>query len=259
MKVLLIGGTGVFGSRLARLLVRDAHQVTIAGRDLANATKLADELNCTALQIDRNGDLTAVKNFDVLIDAAGPYHAYGDDPYRLARAAICAGVHYLDLSDNASFCAGISKLDASARAAGVCAISGMSSVPALSSAAVRALIEGDVPDRIETAILPGNRSPRGLSVMASILSQAGQPMRIFCRGEWTNVTGWSGPRHYTLPEGLTRQGWLIEVPDTALFPEHFGAQSVVFRAGLELGVMRYGLWLFARLCALVNLVLMGAS
>ncbi|MFV0409911.1 MAG: NAD-dependent epimerase/dehydratase family protein [Paracoccus sp. (in: a-proteobacteria)] len=34
MKVLVIGGYGVFGSRLARLLLRDGHRVTIAGRDI---------------------------------------------------------------------------------------------------------------------------------------------------------------------------------------------------------------------------------
>ncbi len=245
MKVLLVGGTGVFGSRLARLLVRDKHAVTIAGRNLANAKLLASELNCSARQMDRNGDFGSLEEFDVLVDAAGPYHAYGDNPYRLASAAILAGIHYLDLSDNAAFCQGISKLDKDARAAGVCAISGMSSVPALSSAVVRSLIADDVPNRIETAILPGNRSPRGLSVMASILMQAGRPMKIFRNGHWTDAIGWSAPRNYTLPGDLIRQGWLIEVPDVTLFPKHFSAQTVVFRAGLELAVMRYGLWLVA--------------
>lgn len=247
MKVLLLGGTGVFGSRLARLLVRDKHAVTIAGRNLANAQTLAVELNCTALQMDRNGDLGTLEGFDVLIDAAGPYHAYGHDPYRLVRAAIQSGVHYLGFSDNAAFCEGIEKLDAEARAAGVCAASGMSSVPALSSAVVRALTQDDVPRRIETAILPGNRSPRGLSVMASILTQVGRPMKIFRAGRWADATGWSAPRRYTLIGGLNRQAWLLEIPDVTLFPKHFGAQTGVFRASLELAVMRYGLWVFALL------------
>ncbi|MEO9825916.1 MAG: DUF4166 domain-containing protein [Paracoccaceae bacterium] len=247
MKILLLGGTGVFGSRLARLLVRDMLTVTIAGRNVVNAQALADELNCSALRMDRSGDLSELNGFDVVIDAAGPYHAYGEDPYRLVRAAIQSGVHYLDLCDNAAFCSGIQELDAEAKAAGVCAISGMSSVPALSSAVVCALAQDDVPISIDTAILPGNRSPRGLSVMASILSQVGRPMKVFRAGRWIDATGWSAPRRYRLPEGLSRQGWLIEVPDVALFPKHFGAQTVVFRAGLELGAMRYGLWFFALL------------
>lgn len=247
MKVLVLGGYGVFGERLARMLVRDRHEVTLAGRDAAKAQRLADELGCAALRMDRRSDLHLLSGYQVVVDAAGPFHAYGDDPYRLPRAAIAAGLHYLDLADNAQFCAGIATLDAEAKAAGVCVLSGLSSVPALSSAAVRALSGDKVPQLIETAILPGNRSPRGISVMTSILSQVGRPMQVWRGGRWTQTTGWSEPRSYLLPDGLTRQGWQIEVPDQTLFPAHFGAQSVQFRAGLELSVMRYGLAGFATL------------
>lgn len=247
MKVLILGGYGVFGERLARLLVRDGHEVTVAGRDAVKAQRLADELGCAALRMDRRTDLHLLAGHQVVVDAAGPFHAYGDDPYRLPRAAIAAGLHYLDLADNAAFCAGIAALDAEARAAGVCVLSGLSSVPALSSAAVRALSGDEVPQVIDTAILPGNRSPRGVSVMTSILSQVGLPMQVWRGGRWTRATGWSEPRRYRLPGGLVRQGWQIEVPDQVLFPAHFGARSVQFRAGLELAVMRYGLAVFAAL------------
>lgn len=247
MKVLILGGTGVFGSRLARLLSRDGHQLTIAARRLAPAQALADELNATALQLDRTTDLSALQGHDVIIDAAGPFHAYRGDPYRLARAALAAGAHYLDLADTAAFCAGISALDPQARKAGRAAISGLSSVPAISSAAVRALAGDDRPLHIDSAILPGNRSPRGLSVMASILAQAGRPFPTWRAGRWTTASGWSDPQDYALPDGHSRQGWRIEVPDTRLFPAHFNAQTVDFRAGLELGLMRYGLAAFALL------------
>lgn len=250
MKVLILGGTGVFGTRLARLLARDGHQITIAARSLAPAQTLATEIGATALQMDRGGDLSALTGHDVIIDAAGPFHSYGEDPYRLAKAALAAGAHYLDLADTAAFCAGISTLDAAARAANRAAISGLSSVPAISSAAVRALTGTDRPLHIDSAILPGNKSPRGLSVMASILSQAGQPFPTYRAGQWTRVPGWSDPQDYPLL-GLSRQAWRIEVPDTRLFPAHFGAETVDFRAGLELGIMRYGLAAFAALGRLI--------
>ena len=35
MKVVVIGGTGVFGERLVRLLLRDGHQVVVVGRGAA--------------------------------------------------------------------------------------------------------------------------------------------------------------------------------------------------------------------------------
>ena len=181
MKVLILGGYGVFGERLARLLVRDGHAVTIAGRDGGKAQAIADSLRCASVEMDRQKDLHQLTGHEVVVDAAGPFHAYGDDPYRLPRAAIAAGLHYMDLSDNARFCAGIASLDTEAKAAGCCVISGLSSVPGLSSAVVRALIGTDRPDVIDVAILPGNRSPRGLSVMSSILSQAGQPFRVLAR------------------------------------------------------------------------------
>lgn len=247
MNILLVGGYGVFGARLARLLVADAHDVCIAGRSLEKAQACAQDLGCRSIRFDRADSLYAIEGYDVVIDAAGPFHAYGDDPYRLAGAAIAAGVHYLDLSDNADFCAGISALDPEARAAGLCVLSGLSSVPALSSAAVRTLAGDDVPAVIDTAILPGNRAPRGLSVMQSILSQAGRPMPVWSGNRWERAYGWSEPADYTLPGGLVRQGWQIQVPDQRLFPAHFGAKTVRFRAGLELAVMRYGLAVFAAL------------
>jgi hypothetical protein len=247
VKVLLLGGYGVFGSRLAQLLCRDGHCVTIAGRNLARAQVLARELGCAALHLDRQGTLCELNGHEVIIDAAGPFHAYGADPYRLPRAALAAGLHYLDLSDDAAFCEGISILDETARQAGLCVVSGLSTVPALSSAAVRSLAGADTPLAINCAILPGNRSPRGVSVMASILSQAGQPNRLWRGGSWDQVSGWSDPADYVLPGGTVREGWMIEVPDLLLFPAHFKADTVIFRAGLELWVMRRALAAFAGL------------
>lgn len=184
VNILVLGGYGFFGARISRLLIADGHDVCIAGRNLKEARSCAKELGCRAIRIDRAGSLDALAGHEVVVDAAGPFHTYGGDPYRLARAAITAGVHYLDLSDNADFCAGISALDAEARDAGLCVLSGLSSVPALSSAAVRALAGDDVPAVIDTAILPGNCAPRGLSVMQSILSQAGRPMPIWNSKRW---------------------------------------------------------------------------
>lgn len=75
MKVLILGGTGVFGERIARLLARDGHQLTIAARSLPAARALAQDLNATALRLDRSGDLAALAGYQVIIDAAGPFHA----------------------------------------------------------------------------------------------------------------------------------------------------------------------------------------
>ena len=170
------------------------------------------------------------------------FRAYGSDPYRLARAAIRAGVNYVDLSDAAEFSLGIVALDAEAKAAGCYALSGVSSVPALSAAAVHVLSR-DMPriHAIDAAILPGNRAPRGRSVMAAILTQVGRPLRLWRGGIWESARGWSDPRTYVLQNGERRRAYLNRVPDLECFPAHFGARTVTFRAGLELSVMSRGL------------------
>ncbi|MCK4712382.1 MAG: DUF4166 domain-containing protein, partial [Marinosulfonomonas sp.] len=181
------------------------------------------------------------------VDAAGPFQDYATAPYRLAKAAIACGAHYLDLSDDAGFTAGVSTLDGAARKAGVVVLSGVSSVPAMSSAAVDALGQGmsDI-HLIESVILPGNRAPRGLSVMRAILAQVGQPMRLWRGNGVTMVRGWSeGRKEQLLIDGIApvlgRRSSLIGAPDLALFPAHYNARSVEFRAGLDLWVMHWGL------------------
>jgi hypothetical protein len=244
MKIAVIGGTGVFGERLVGLLVRDGHDVVAVGRGAAALAKLTTELGVTGLVLDRAADLSPLWALapDVVVDAAGPFHAYGSDPYRLPRAAIAHKVNYLDLADDAAFCAGIATLDAEARAAGVFALSGVSSVPGLSSCVVTALTKGMTElDTISTAILPGNRAPRGQSVMHSILHQTGTDFLTVLDGKPQNMRSWSRPAWFTLAPGMTRQGWMIEVPDQRLFPTHFRARTVEFRAGMELRVMNYGL------------------
>ncbi|MGL4322277.1 MAG: DUF4166 domain-containing protein, partial [Paracoccaceae bacterium] len=160
-----------------------------------------------------------------------------------------AGAHYLDLSDDAGFTSGISALDAEAKAAGVVVLSGVSSVPALSSAAVVQLAKGltDI-HSIDSVILPGNRAPRGLSVIRAILAQAGRPLTMWREGA-VQMKGWSQARRIalTLPgqKLRSRPASLIGAPDLMLFPAHFRVRNVTFRAGLELGVIHHGLTLLS--------------
>ena len=134
-----------------------------------------------------------------MIDAAGPFQTYGEDPYRVARAAVRAGCHSLDLADDAGFVAGIARLDAEARAAGVSVISGASSVPAISAAALDELTRGlDSVSVVGSAILPGNRAPRGLSVVRAIAGQAGQPLDLWRGGRWERARAWGGLRRFSL-------------------------------------------------------------
>lgn len=246
-RVIVIGGAGVFGTRLCAALAREPGvELVVAGRDLGRAEALAARIGARALMVERAdaADVLQRERPFAVIDAAGPFQ--GDAAgYPLARAALAAGAHYLDLSDDAGFTAGISVLDGAAQAAGRVCLSGVSSVPALSAAAVRVLADGieDI-HLIDTVILPGNRAPRGLSVIAAILAQAGRPVPVWRGGAVTPKPGWDWPARLDFGFGR-RWASIIGAPDLVLFPQAFRARSVVFRAGLELSVMHLGLWMLS--------------
>ena len=251
----MVGGGGVFGSRLmAGLLGTTNLDVTVAGRR-------ADTLDAAIAQISANaapgtaarlsafvmdgatidpGALAATGAF-VVVDAAGPFQG---GTHRLARTAIAAGLHYVDLADARDHVAEFAALDGAAKAAGVVALTGASSTPALSNAALDALTAGwSQVDRVDIALSPGNRAPRGLSVVRAILSYAGRPVRVFSGGVWQSQPGWGMTVRRTLP-GLGRR-WLslAETPDLDIVPQRFRVtETVVFRAGLELPILHLGLW-----------------
>ncbi|HZK89354.1 MAG TPA: saccharopine dehydrogenase NADP-binding domain-containing protein [Stellaceae bacterium] len=247
--VLVVGGSGGFGGRLVDGLVATTDlNVVVAGRDLARATAKAAPHGerAAALRLDAatvTAAMLAASGAFVVADAAGPFQGAG---YQLARAAIAAGLHYVDLADARDFVAGFGALDAAARAAGVVALTGASSTPALSHAVLDRLTTGwRGIDTVEIAISPGTRSaPRGRSVIRAILSYAGKPVRVFVDGGWTERPGWGRPVGRDMP-GLGRR-WLslCETPDLDLVPARFAPRrAAIFRAGLELTVMHHGLYL----------------
>jgi Domain of unknown function (DUF4166)/Saccharopine dehydrogenase NADP binding domain len=251
LRVLIVGGTGVFGGRLVTgLLLHTEFAVVIAGRDagrLAAMVQRCDALpgatgRITALPMDTR-DVTANRlkatGAFAIVDAAGPFQG-GD--YRLATATIAAGIHYLDLADARDFIAGFGTLDNAAKQAGVVALTGVSTTPTLSNAVLDTLTAGwRTVDRIEIAVSPGNRAPRGLSVVRAILSYTGRPVRVFTDGRWCMRHGWGMTVRRQMP-GLGRR-WLslAETPDLDIVPTRFAVRSAVFRAGLEIPLLHLGL------------------
>jgi hypothetical protein len=250
--VLVIGGTGGFGTRLVRgLAEQSAFNVVIAGRDLARCEHLAKELNSrlgesrvSAARID-NAAVTAEQlratGATIVVDAAGPFQ--GND-YRLARAAIAARLHYVDLADARDFVAQFGSLHDEACQSGVIAVTGASSTPALSNAVLDQLTAGwRRIDHAHIAISPGNHSaPRGLSVLQAILSYAGKPVRLFLNGAWTIRPGWGLLIRQPIAGLGTRWLSLCETPDLDIVAARFQVkESVIFRAGLELSLSHLGL------------------
>lgn len=243
-RVLVVGGAGVFGSRLVEGLVATTDaEIVVAGRDLNRAQLAAKDLGVAyGVSLDRDrtiaADIARLKP-DLVIDAAGPFQ--GAD-MSFARAAISAGVHYIDLADARDFVAAFPALDEAARAANIAAITGASSSPALTHAVLDKLTAGwKRIDILRAGISPGNRAPRGRSVIEAVLSWAGAPVRVFTDGEWTTRPGWSGTRKHPVPGLGMRRFALAETADLDLMAARGAREEAWFGAGLELGVLHHGL------------------
>lgn len=249
-RILVVGGYGGFGGRLSRRLIEQGHEVLVAGRSRDKAAAFANaNRGCRPVTLDRDGNVAGVlagERPDLLIDAAGPFQESG---YQLAQACIAAGVHYLDLADARLFVTEIGQLDAAANGASVAVISGASSVPALSQAAVGALAAGlDRLTAVEIAISASSRASAGDSVARAILGGVGQPLSLWQGKTWMRRFGWQSLRaeRFALPCGRSigrRLIALADVPDLELFPERLpGRPAVSFRAGTESSLANLALW-----------------
>ncbi len=250
-RILVCGGYGAFGRRAAERLGADgAVEIILAGRNLDQAERAVAELQprvaakLSALALDAmRPDMAALARLapTVIYNASGPFQA---QDYTLARAAIAAGAHYVDLADARAFVVGISALDAEAKAAGLLVVSGASSVPALSSAVLDAhLGQFTQLERVFYGIVPGNGFDPGLATTASILSYVGKPFATLRDGAPATVHGWQGISRYTFPKIGPR--WLAhcDIPDLALFPARYPTlRSLHFTAGLEVSLQFFGMW-----------------
>jgi len=245
-KVLVLGGSGVFGQNICRHLAQDTGiEVIAAGRSQAKLDAFAAEVNVKIAAFDIVDDLDgALVNLrpNLVVHAAGPFQ--GRD-YAVAETCIRHGIHYIDLSDGREFVMNFAQLDEAARTAGVLAITGASTVPGLSSAVYKALSpDFQTIDDLEIGIAPGNRAPRGLAVLQAILGYTGKPIPRYENAMWSTVPGWQDLCRRTISGLGTRWFSACDVPDMALFPFKVpGLKRVAFYAGLELSVMHLGLWL----------------
>lgn len=256
-RVLVIGGYGFFGQRLANRLARmQGVHVLIAGRHLDEARRLAMRLTeggCTAtvegialdiddaLLPDRLADLHAA----AVVHTGGPFQ---NQDYRVAEACIAAGMHYIDLADGRRFVCDITRLDDQARTAGVLVVSGASSVPALSGAAVEMLATDMAHvDGIDIGINPGNRTERGLGTLRAILGYCGAPFLVRRSGMDRTTIGWLASRRIDYPSPVGKRYIAdCDVPDLELLPQRYpGVKDVSFGGGVELSLLHFGMRLLA--------------
>lgn len=258
LQTLILGGYGNFGARICRALAGDpaTHhgiELLVAGRDATRAQALAHTLGHGAqgVALDHQApglaDRLRALGVGLVIHTAGPFQAQA---YGVAQAAAEAGAHYIDLADGRRFvCDFPAALQATFAAAGRTAVTGASTVPALSSAVIDHLCAGwQHIDSIDICIAPAQRAPRGEATLAAVLSYCGLPIPVWESGRWQARRGWAAPTPVQFHRLRPRIGAVCDIPDLEIFPAHYRVRDrVLFRAALEVGIAQRS---FATLAAL---------
>jgi hypothetical protein len=240
-RVVIVGGRGNFGVRIGRALSGDAGiEVLAAGR------RSGTDLQLDLAAADFASRLRAASPH-IVIHCAGPFQ--GQD-YRVAKAALAAGAHYIDVADGRAFVARFgTEVNGEARAAGRLALSGASTLPALSAA----VLDHFAPrfrslEEVRIAIAPGQRAVRGAATLEGVFSYAGRSFKWLSGGVWRDAWGWQELTRLRFAQMGTRWAAACDVPDLELVPlRHPGVRTVEFRAALELSIQHFFLWLAAGL------------
>lgn len=248
MRIIVVGGAGNFGARIVRALRADPSiELSVAGRRMVSVPG-AEDVPGVVVDIGAADFAQQLRQSSpgLVIHCVGPFQGQG---YRVASAALAAGAHYLDLADGRQFIAEFAaRMNDQAVSAGRVAISGASTLPALSSAVVEELRAGlSSLDSIEVIIAPGQRAPRGKATLEAVFSYLGRPFLVWRKGQWRRAWGWMELQQTRLDVG-GRLAAACDVPDLELFPVRYaGVQTVRFCAALEFGVQHLALWSLAAL------------
>lgn len=253
MHILILGGYGNFGGILSQFLSKTADiHLTLAGRSKEKAVRfIQNNLQDANFPVDSivldvhdpnlRERLAAIAP-DLVIHTSGPFQ--GQD-YHVAKSCIDAGIHYIDLADARSFVQDFHQLDAPSKEKGVLAITGASTVPALSSAVIQHFMPHfQSLEAIEYAISPGNQTDRGEATVRAILSYTGKAFTTLVNNEMQPVRGWQNLHKTTFATPLGKR-WLAncDIPDLALFQTAYPTlKTQRFYAGLELSLLHVGLW-----------------
>lgn len=136
--VLVYGATGHTGRAVVAALVERGLEPVLAARGAAALETMADALSLES-RVFGVGDVPDLGGVALVLNCAGPF---ADTALPLARAAIAAGAHYVDIAaEQPSTLALLHSLSAAAQAAGVVVMPGVGFFGGLGDLVLSALVE----------------------------------------------------------------------------------------------------------------------
>jgi len=235
-RIVVVGGTGFFGGAAAARLRALGARPVVASRRAGVDLRVDVE--------SRASMKAALKPYDVVLDAAGPFQARTT---ALIEAAIETGFDVVDLSDSPRYAERVADLRLRIDAAGVRVLTSCSSVSAVGAAALR-LSGVEKPVRLHVVLRPATRDTAHAATARALLESVGRPIRVRRNGRLTVVTGWRESRRLRWPvTGRRVRAFLSESADALLLPPAWPSlQSVEFHVDSHVPGMNLLLSLAAR-------------
>jgi saccharopine dehydrogenase-like NADP-dependent oxidoreductase len=233
MNIVVLGGCGDMGSAVVReLLAHSEATVTIADYRLQRAEELGERVR--AAFVDANDPvslLSVLEGADAAVGCIGPFYAFAA---KMARAAVEAGVDYVDICDDYGPIEKLFALDEAAKQAEVTVITGLGWTPGITNIlARRGAEELDEVEEIKISWAGGAADSTGLAVIMHVFYAVTGDVPTYRDGAWVEVPAGSEGEVVEFPAPL---GWIRVFhcghPEPLTIPRYIKARTVSLKGAL---------------------------
>jgi saccharopine dehydrogenase-like NADP-dependent oxidoreductase len=234
--VLIAGGYGVVGRRVAAHLARD-YRVLIAGRHQAQANIVAAGIGHHA--VGREIDVTNGRSIAAALDGVTAVVSCIDQPQRLLlHAAIERGLAYTDITPHLVELGRAEAYDdlcIASKRSGARVVLGTGIVPGISNVIVRALANNlDGAEKIVTSLLLSASDTSGPASLDYFAKELTMPFEVHTDGQDVAAHAFTDPTLIEFPPPFgPRWAYLFPFSDQVLYPRTMGAKTVLTRLSLE--------------------------
>ncbi|MBS7621431.1 saccharopine dehydrogenase NADP-binding domain-containing protein [Candidatus Bathyarchaeota archaeon] len=239
IKILVLGGAGHIGSVIVSELHRldSTAEITIADKNVEKAKEIAKMVGgeIKILHVDATAEdslVNAIKGFDVAVSAIGPFHKFG---VPVLKAALRAGVNFVDINDDYDATEEALKLHEEARERKVTALIGMGATPGITNLLARhGTRKLDEVSEIGTYWIWTAIDPTmGPAIIDHYFHAITGMIPTYRNGEWVMVKALSEPEYYEFPKPIG--SWEVAHaghPEPVTIPRYIKVKNVCNKGGV---------------------------